>query len=359
MGTKVKSSAASRKGRKVSANKVNNVVTAAVSVVSAPAGAGVGSGAAAPAVGVVAAGSAGGGVRSSAGRSDSASQFVAAAIRECEDIKVIELRQKIARNWAAPEWSGAAALRASLLALGTLSEDQVNAAVAGAARKSEEDLSAVTPSLEEVCEYISNNFASEFRAVCGCAVPGAAAVRSYSYTNLSLATITADSDINDYVVTSAVPDGLSASGLVGVVMSVRVLADVRKRLAAARSAARADLFAAAAGVARMALRLGVGADVIGRYMSLKMSAVAVADDSEIKRLRKNLASCWSALRACEVSLVLAAPAGAFGAIEDGCGGFVFPAALPASAPAKCRKLWAKRVRLLSDIATLSALLARC
>lgn len=368
--TNKKNGSTAKKGARVSKNELNAVVSAAAGVVSAPAGAGVGASGASPSIGIASA-VLGGGVAGHVGagvigvaapakvRQSSADQLQAATIRENEDLKVVDLRQRIAAVWAAPEWSGAAALRASLVAIGTLSEEQITAAVSAAARKSGEDLNAITPTIDAVCEHINANFAKEFKTVCGCAVPAAGAVRLYSYTNLSLATITADSEISDYVITSGVPAGLSASGLVSVVMSVRVLVDVKKRIAAARAAARADLFAAAAGVARMALRLGVSSDVIGRYMGLKMSAVAVADESEVKRLRKNLRACWASLRACENDIVLAAPAGAFGAIEDLHGGWCFPASLPASAPAKVRKLWAKRVRLLSDICTLSALLSRC
>lgn len=276
-----------------------------------------------------------------------------------QDIKVTEFRQRIAAHWAAPEWSGAAALRASLESIGTLSADQINAAVAAAGRKSGEDLTAVSPSLEEVCEYISANFANEFRQLCGCAVPAAAAVRLYSYSSLSVSTISEDSNINDYLITSAVPSGLSASGLVAVIMSVRVAVDVKRRFAAVRAAGRNDFRASMAAAARRAGRLGVSPAVAARYFSFLLSAVPAADDSEKKRLTSNLSRCWANLRQIENSIILAAPAGAFGAIEDTAGGWVFPASLPASAPAKCRKLWAKRVRVLSAISTLESLLARC
>lgn len=336
---------------KVTESELNAVAAAAAVGASALAGAGVTAGGASAAL---SAGSAGGGVRSASAGVGAAAQIDNAVIMESADIKVIELRQKIAANWAAPEWSGAAALRAVLSGAG-LTGEQINAAVAAAGRKSGEDLTATTPTLSEVCEYISTNFASEFKAVCGCAVPAASAVRLYSYSNLSVSTIAADSDINDYLITSAVPAGLSASGLVAVVLSCRVRADLLKRFAAARAAARADLFSSAEAVARRALRLGVSAAVLGRYMSLKMAAVPAADDKELKRLQKNLTSCWDSCKRIEVELI---NAGAVGGIEID-GGFVFPASLPASASAKVRKLWAKRVRVLSSIDTLNALIARC
>ena len=200
------------------------------------------------------------------------------------------------------------------------------------------------------------------------AVPAAGAVRIYSYSNLSVSTINADSDIKDYLVESSVPAGASASAVVAAVMSVRVLVDIKRRFAAARAAARNDFKNMMASAARRAGRLGVPAAVAARYFSYLLNAVPAADATEEKRLRKNLASCWASLRACEVSLVLA---GAVGGMYDNNGGFCFPAAglsavLPSGASAgvavkcaKIRKLWAKRVRLLSDIETLNYLLSRC
>lgn len=281
---------------------------------------------------------------------------VASAVMDEKELKIIEFRQRVARCWAAPEWSGAAALR-SVLAGAGLSEDQINAAVAAAGRKSGEDLTAPTPTLSEVVGVLAADYSKEFETLCGCAVPSAGDVRIYSYSSLSLSTITADSKVNDYVIFSAVPAGLSASSLVAAVLSVRVLVDVQKRIKAAAAAARADLFTAAAGVARMALKLGVSADVISRYMGLKMSVVGASDEKEVNRLQKNYKSCFASLRAIENNIVLAAPAGAFGAIADGCGGWCFPASLPTSAPAKVRKLWAKRVRVLSSMNTLQSLLS--
>lgn len=362
MTTKTKVTTAkkvARKSVKGVASAAGVVSAASVEAVTAAAVAGASSHAVSVAVGA--------GLAAPAAVPAGRASAVASSLMDETELKVIELRTKIASNWAAPEWSGAAALRA-LLASSGLSSDQIEAAVAGAARKSGEDLTAVCPSVSDVCEYISTNYAKEFRQLCGCSVPAPVAVRVYSYSNLSVSTITADSDINDYLVVSAVPAGASASAVVAAIMSVRVLVDVKRRFAAARAAARNDFKNMMSSAARRALRLGLSASVASRYFSYLLNAVPAADASEEKRLRKNLASCWASLRACEVSLVLA---GAVGAMDDNNGGFCFPAAglaavLPAGASAgvavkcaKIRKLWAKRVRLLSDIDTLNMLLSRC
>ena len=354
MTTKVKGSTTS-KARK---NRVNSATINVASInVAAPAGAGVTAGGAAPASVLPAVG---GGAPAKV-RNNFTSQLSAAVVRE-DDVKLLAFRSKIASNWAAPEWSGAAALRASLAAIGTLSEEQINAAVAAAGRKSGECLDAVTPTINEVCEYIRTNYGKEFQSLCGCAVPAASAVRCYSYSPLSVSTITADSDINDYLTVSAVPAGASASAVVAAVLSVRVLVDIRRRIAAARAAARNELKDAAAALVRRAGRLGVSSAVLGRYLRLLAVAVPAADNKERARLANNLSRCWASLRNIENNIVLSAPAGLFGAaapVADDLGGWCFPASLPASAPAKVRKLWAKRVRLLSSVSTLETLLKRC
>ncbi len=271
------------------------------------------------------------------------------------EFSVIELRTRIAQNWAAPEWSGAAALRASLASLGSLTDEQISAAVAAAARKSGENLDAVTPSLDEVCTYISEHFAAEFKAVCGASCPSAAAARLYEYTDLSTTTISAGSSLSDYLRASSIPSGLSASGLVAALMSIRVAVDVRRRFAAARAAARNDFRESMAAAARRALGLGLSAAVASRYFSMLLVSVPLKDEKEKKRLNSNLSRCWDACKRIEVDLV---QAGCHNGIEID-GGYVFPASLPTSAPAKVRKLWAKRERLLSSIHTLSVLLDGC
>jgi hypothetical protein len=288
---------------------------------------------------------------------------VASTIQDANEIKVMDLRAKISSNWVAPEWSGAAALRASLAAIGTLSEEQINAAVSAAGRKSGEDLSVKTPTLDEIITNINNDYAKEFATVCGCACPAVGAVRLYEYTSLSLSTITANSVLSDYITASPIPAGLSASGLVSAVMSVRFLVDVKRRLAAARAAARNEFKDKMQGVARRGLALGVSAALAGRYLSMLYNTVSIQDATDAKKIERNLSSCWASLRRIENNIVLA---GGRGALADGCGGWVFPAAgvaavVPVSGvgAAKVRKLWAKRVRVLSSIDTLNGLLARC
>jgi len=359
----------SRREKKVTANELQAVVNSVSAVADAVAAA-VGSDASAAAISAAAAGAVpaaaasravAAGVASVASVPSGRASVVVSDFMDNADIKVIELRNKIASRWAAPKFELSEDYKTVAAAAAVVPADLREKMINGArlAWLSRAENAASVPTVAEVVEHINANFAREFRNVCGCSCPAADAVRLYSYSNLSVSTITADSRISDYLITSSLPAGLSASGVVAAVMSVRISADIRRRFAAARAAARNDFRLCMASAARRALRLGVSPAVAARYFSFLLAAVPAADASEEKRLNKNLASCWASLRAVENSIVLAAPAGAFGAIEDTAGGWCFPATLPASAPAKVRKLWAKRERLLSDIHTLSILLARC
>jgi hypothetical protein len=285
-------------------------------------------------------------------------------------MKLTELRTKIASRWAAPRFEDSEEYTIMSAALAAVPADLRERSLNGArlAWLARPENAASIPSVSEVCEHINANFASEFKTLCGCSCPAASDVRVYEYSNMSLSTITANSDITKYYYSSAVPAGLSAAGVVAAVMSVRVLVDVKRRFAAARAAARNEFKECMTSAARRALRLGVPAAVAARYFSMLLNAVPAADASEEKKLRKNLAGCWVALRRIENAIVLA---GGRGALSDGCGGWCFPAAglaavLPSGASAsaavrasKVRKLWAKRVRVLSSIGTLEALLSRC
>jgi len=367
----------SRREKKVTAKDLQTVVNSVSAIsdaVAAAVGVGSDASAAAPVISAAAAGAVpaaaasravAAGVASVAAVSSGRASTVVSDLMDNADIKVIELRNKIASRWTSPkfelsdDYKTVAAVAAAVPA--DLRERMINGArLAWLARP---ENAATVPTVAEVVECINADFAREFRNVCGCSCPAADAVRLYSYSNLSVSTITADSRISDYLITSSLPAGLSASGVVGAVMSVRVLADIKRRFAAARAAARNDFRVSMASSARRALSLGISPAVAARYISFLMVAVSATDSKNAKRLRKNLSGCWASLRTVECDLVAA---GCVGGVEcdaemngETFGGFVFPASLPASAPAKVRKLWAKRVRLLSDIQTLSGLLARC
>lgn len=362
MTTKAKVSTTKKSARKSVKNaaSVAGVSSAAVAAITAAAVAGSASSSdRAKAINAgLASAAAVAGVRSSA---------VAAVIDE--DPKVIELRQEIASNWSAPCFEDSEDYKTLSAALAAVPENLRNMTIEGAKKKwlSLPENQAQNPSVCEVVDYIRSNFSKEFKNVVGCACPPADMVRVYSYSNMSVSTIAEDSDIMDYFYSSPLPAGASASAIVSAVMSIRVLMDIKSRRAAAAAAARSVFKEGMCSAARRARRLGISSAVAARYFSYLLNAVPAADDSEKRKLNSNLSRCWVALRACENRIVLA---GGRGALADGCGGWCFPAAglaavLPAGASAssavaaaKVRKLWSKRVRLLSSINTLEMLLSR-
>lgn len=369
MATKKTRTSNGTKNEKVNASSLN---LASVNVL-APAGASAGASGASLLLGSSSAGAVGSGRAAGAAhggensparinkvRQNFSSQLAAAVEMENESISVIELRAKIASRWAAPDFTKSAEYAAVSAAVASLDDDIRERALNGArlAWLARPENAASSATIAEIVDEIRNNYSKEFVAVCRCEVPAASDIRLYERTNLMLSTINETSKENDYITSRALPAGLSVSGLVSAVMSVRLLSAVRLALAAAVSAAKSDYFDSLDNCIRRAVRLGRSVDDVTKDITEHFPNVVTSDDKEVKRLHKNLISCWSTLRNIENAIVLAAPAGAFGAIDDGFGGWCFPASLPASdVPAKCRTLWAKRVRTMSAIDTLNGLLA--
>lgn len=162
MTTKTKVCTAKKSARKVSVNaSVMEQVINAASAITAPAGAGV------------TAGGAGGGsvlpaVPTSYNkvRVDSSAQLDASIERESIDVK--KLKSSICARWSAPEWDGAAAVRAALAGVPGMTDEMIEGAVAAAARKSGVDLTAPSFTLSEVLDVIHTTFSTDWARVVGC-----------------------------------------------------------------------------------------------------------------------------------------------------------------------------------------------
>lgn len=293
---------------------------------------------------------------------ESINDKIAASLAMGEDYSVISLRSRVASHFAAPEWSGAAAVRAALAGVPGMTEEMIDGAVLAAAKKSGVDLSPLPCSVARVLVVVRRYYYKEFSNVVGCSLDelrswlrGGLAVGSYSL-RLPLGLVRADSVASDFLACASLPAGASASAVVSAVLSFRHVVSFRVASASAVAAARSDFFASLASAFRAGSRLGVSVKEMQEYIEEISVSVPASDAADEKRLKKNLSSAWSRCRRIEVDLVLA---GCPDGIEDGEGGYCFPASLPASAPAKVHKLWAARVRQMSVISTLSALLARC
>ena len=361
MTTNVKSSATSRKGR---SNRVNSASVNVASVsISAPAGAGSTAGGVAP----ISSGAAVPAAHKSA--KENTNDKLAAALAlggGVDDVKVVALRSAIASHFSTPEWSGAAAVRAALAGLG-LNDEQVNAAVAAAARKSGVDLSAPAVSVARVLTVIRRYYRREFEQVCGCSfatainfyrsacLPAGSAGFSWSLS-LPLSLVVAGSAAADFVSTVSLPAGSSAAAVIAGVLSFRNYVAFRRSLAVAMSGARRDIINRLELVVRDAQRLGLTSDWLAGVTSSLWSSVPAADDVETRRMLRSLGTQQKRLNSFNYRLMCACPA----VCEvDTSGDFFVPASavLPAGAGRAAGRLFAGRARVLSNIATLRGLLA--
>lgn len=276
------------------------------------------------------------------------------------DIKLIELRQKISSHFAAPEWSGAAAVRAALAAAGVeMSDEMINAAVSAAARKSGVDLSPRYCSVSRVLAVIRRYYLREFENLCGCPFGW---VRDYYKTNvggvfawrLSSTLIQPNSDVNDFISVSSLGVDSSVSAVVSAVLSIRHLYAFNVGLAAACNTARADFFDSLSTAFRSGRKLGISVADMCRYLQECESTINDTDKKEMERLTKNLERTNKQLRGVDASIILSCVAATD---VDTSGDFVVCSSLPAvGVPAVTRRLWAKRVRLLSAVDTLRRLI---
>ena len=155
-----KNGGSAKKDKKVNAHELQNVVNAGAAV-AAPAGVGVtaggaGRGSVLPAVGA----------KYNKSRQSSDDQINAAVSRECWDYA--KLKSSLCGCFAAPEWSGAAAVRAALAGVAGMTEEMIEGAVLAAARRSGVDLTPPPCRLADVLDLIHGRFAAAWSAVVGC-----------------------------------------------------------------------------------------------------------------------------------------------------------------------------------------------
>jgi hypothetical protein len=367
----------SRKSEVVNASAMEQVINVAAAV-AAPAGASVGAAVGSDIIGLSVGGNGvglnhensgapagGAAVRGGVGRVSGADQLNNHIIRDDSDLALGAFRSKVAAHFAAPEWSGAAAVRAALAPLG-LDDEQVNAAVAAAARKSGLDLSPRFCSIPRVLAVIRANYRNEFNRVCGCsfdaclnffrnALSGGERVGTYA-ASLPASLIQPNSKESEFIRCQPLAPDASAYAVVGAVLSFRWVAEFRRGLAAACAAARSTASNNLDNAVRCGRLLGWSRSDFLALVAERWDAVNLLDDKQARKLSASLSRQLLALAAVDARLVVALPAcsdidtsGAF-VVADG---YTLPSV---GVPARVRKLWVARTRLLSTIATLSGLL---
>lgn len=346
-------------------NRVNsdNVQLSSVSI-SVPAGAGVSAGGVAP----VSAGAAGVPAAHKSAK-ESTNDKLSAALAlggGVDDIKVVALRSAIASHFVAPEWSGAAALRATLSGLG-LCSDAVDAAIRKQALDAGFVAAAPAVSVARVLAVVRRYYRKEFESVCGCSFATAlnfyrgaclsAGSAGFSWSlSLPLSLVVAGSAAADFVSTVALPAGSSAAAVIAGMLSFRNYVAFRRSLAVAVSGARRDIINRLELVVRDAQRLGLSSDWLAGVTSSLWSSVPAADAAEIRRMLRNLVTQQKRLNNFDYRLMCCCPAVCD---VDTSGDFFVPASavLPAGAGRAAGRLFAGRARVLSNISTLRSLLS--
>ena len=277
-----------------------------------------------------------------------------------EDLKIKDLSKKIQNEFTPVETAAVLAVKNSLGALldaGVISADAYQAAINAAAKKSGQ-IDRVC-SLARVLAIIRRNYRNEFETVCACSFD--ALVNYYRQNggklvsfspSLSLSLVNSSSDINDFVHVESIEDGASVASVVSAVLSFRHYYKYQTAKENSISEEKNAFIEDLANVFRRARRLGYDLNDVKMKLEEISLTTETNDAADRARLQKNLEKSWKALHIIETALVLA---GCPGFIEID-GGFVFSSSLPASCPAKVRRLWAKRERKLSAIKTLDALL---
>jgi len=285
----------SRKSEKVSAKDLQMVVNG-VSV-SAPAGSGVGSAASgsvnsAPVVGV---GSSSASSRRAA-RLDMRAKLESSLRFEGFKLSrgVRELSADIVSNFAAPEWSEKEKTENALRAtFPDWSDEMINAAVAGAAKKAGLDLSAPACTVGRVLVVIRRSYLKEFVSLVGMSFAAVVAhirengLNNYSW-RLSVSVVRSNSVLSDFVDSVPVAAGASASAVVAALLSLREVSEFNRRLSAARSSDRFDYTTYIGLAVRLAKRLGYDMDRVLSDVRRDYNYSSTSDHKERKQLRANL-----------------------------------------------------------------------
>ena len=361
MKTNSKGSTAKKSARRSSVN-VDTINVSSINV-SVPAGAGVSAGGVAPI-------SSGAAVPAAhKPQKESINDKIASSLAlggGVDDVKVVVLRSAIASHFAAPEWAGAAALRATLSGLG-LDETAINAAVNKQAIAEGYSAAAPAVSVARVLAVIRRYYRADFERVCGCSfatalnfyrsacLPAGSAGFSWSLS-LPLSLVVAGSAAADFVSTVALPAGSSAAAVISGVLTFRNYVAFRRSLAVAVSGARRDIINRLELVVRDAQRLGLSSDWLAGVTSSLWSSVPAADAAEIRRMLRNLGTQQKRLNNFNYRLMCCCPAVCD---VDTSGDFFVPASavLPAGAGRAAGRLFAGRARVLSNISTLRSLLS--
>ena len=230
-----------------------------------------------------------------ASRIDARAQLENAIIREMSGVSVRDLSAKVVAHFSAPEWAEYnSTLETLRKTFPSWNDDQLHAAVRGAAKNAGVDLSAPAVSLGRVLAVIRAHYLKEFVYLVGMSfnsvreIVRGGSLGVYTY-RLSCGAVRANSVLSDFVSCESVDlVGASASSIVGALLSLRAVSDFRARLAAAKSDALCDFRDNLRNAIRYAKQLGLSDDDINKEIQKSSRFVSAVDDSARKRLRGNI-----------------------------------------------------------------------
>lgn len=225
---------------------------------------------------------------------------------------VRELSADIVSNFAVPEWSEYQKTEETLRAtFPSWSDDMITAAVRGAAKNAGIDLTAPACSVARVLALIRygvdvpgttadgtpktehRDYLKDFVSLVGMSFADVVAhikengLCSYSW-RLSVSVVRSNSALSDFVDSVPVAPGASASAVVAALLSLREVAEFRRRLSAARSSDRSDYETYIGLAVRLAKRLNYDLDRVLLGVKNDYEFCETSDAKERKQLRANL-----------------------------------------------------------------------
>lgn len=217
---------------------------------------------------------------------------------------VRELSQRITDHFAVPEWSEYQKTEEIMRAtFPTWNDEQINAAVRGAAKNAGVDLSAPLCTVARVLSVIRANYLKEFVSLVGMSF---AKVRDHIRENglnnynwrLSVGVVRSDSDIKDFIESVPVAPGSSASAVVSALFSLADVSDFNRRLSAARSSDRSDYSQYIGLAVRLGKRLGYNEDRVLSDIKYDFNTCSTSDNKQRKQLRENIKKAVETINTC-------------------------------------------------------------
>lgn len=276
------------------------------------------------------------------GHNNSADQMQSAVIMESlntEPENVRDLQKVILSHFSAPEFDSNT-FAAELIAQG-LPFTEIAQKVSEAKKAFQAENPAPNCSADDVLRVVSESYKETFKAVTGADIETLTDIVCYVPT-LPLSVARADSEIKDFVSSSALPLDASPSALVSALLSIRHFVNARRAIAQAKASEESSLRSSLRNFARAAKRLGWDVERLQFEAKNAYNYTTTSDHKQRTQLEDNLKKMRAEEREIEFRLL---------SLLHGLSESETP-----TQKAKAIKLRARRARVWSAIDTVLALL---